>query len=121
MQKVDGLEKIINEKAFENCGINCNVIRAYCRSLRCNLEALDFNDIIWEREIPEILQNLKELGIKSFTVSDQSTALMETLHQFMKAGCNLTGYTEVQASEYPEFGTTNEYKMKPALKLQIID
>ena len=118
MEKIERLDKIINERAYENCGINEDVLCAYGRSVRCNLDELDFDDVIRGKNITEIVRNLKELGIESFTISDQSSGLMKELHTFAEAGCQLVGFTKMQASEYPEFGT-NTFKMKPALRLQV--
>ena len=61
MEKIERLEKIITERAYENCGINEDVLCAYGRSVRCNLNELDF--------------------------SDQSTGLVKELHAFAEAGC----------------------------------
>ena len=120
MQKVDRLDQIIKEEAFENCGISCNVLRAYCESIDRNLDEIDFSFITYETKISEIVENLRACGVKSFTLSDQSTALMSELHEFLNAGCKLVGSTEVRMSAYPNH-RTKQFDMKLALKFQIID
>lgn len=119
MQKIERLEKIIKEQKFENCGISCNVLRAYSESMDRNLDEIDFSLITDETTISEIVENLRKCGVESFTLSDQSTALMSELHEFIKAGCKLVGCTEIRTSAYPNH-RTKEFDTKQALKMQIL-
>ena len=119
MKRIEKLDKIIEEEAFKDCGISSAVIRAYIESLDRNWDDINFEMIIWSEKIPEIVQSLKELGIESFTLSDQSTGLMSELHEFIKAGCKLVGCTEIRISEYPN-RVTKKFDTKQALKMQIL-
>ena len=119
MKRTERLDNIIEKEAYENCGINPAVLRGYSESLNRNLDELNFEMIIWFEKIPDIVQNLRELGVASFTISDQSTALMSELHEFIKAGCRLVGCTEIRISAYPD-SETKEFDTKQALKMQIL-
>jgi len=52
------------------------------------LTYLDFysNDI---KEIPAMVEIMRDAGEETFTVCEQSTALMEIIHKFVEAGCTM--------------------------------
>ena len=52
---------------------------------------LEMSDYLWEREVPDFVETLRKAGIQSFVYSNQSTAVMENIHQFVAAGCTLEG------------------------------
>ena len=48
-------------------------------------------NLLWERDIPDFVETLRKGGIKSFILTDHSTALMSMMHGFAKEGCKLEG------------------------------
>ena len=50
---------------------------------------LEVSDFIWDKNVTEFVNTLREAGIKSFVVTNQSTALMQNLHAFVENGCEL--------------------------------
>lgn len=62
-------------------------------------ETLVADDHLWTRDVHDFVSALRDAGVESFLFTDQSTALMETIHEFAKEGLTLTG---------PETFTDNE-------------
>lgn len=70
---------------------------AYVKSKDANNDRIDFNDVIWDREIEPIAAYLKENGITEFTVSSTFSSLITVLAAFEKHGFVISGLTEVYA------------------------
>lgn len=69
--------------------------RAYEKSRDNENEILDFDDIIWDRDVEAITTCMKENGIKAFTYSCRATDAVETLWLFKEAGCTIGEMVEV--------------------------
>lgn len=69
--------------------------RAYEHSRETENEVLDFNDIIWDRDVEALTACMRENGIKAFTYSCQATDAIETLWLFKEAGCTIGEMVEV--------------------------
>ena len=51
----------------------------------------EFSDFTWERETHDFIETLRKLGITEFTLTNQSTALMENIYGFIAEGCTMVG------------------------------
>jgi hypothetical protein len=69
--------------------------RAYEKSRDNENEILDFDDIIWDRDVEALTACMKENGIKAFTYSCRATDAIETLWLFKEAGCTIGEMVEV--------------------------
>ena len=69
--------------------------RAYEKSRDNENEILDFDDIIWDRDVEALTACMRENGIKAFTYSCQATDAIETLWLFKQAGCTIGEMVEV--------------------------
>ena len=69
--------------------------RAYEHSRENENKILNFDDIIWDRDVEAITACLKENGIREFTYSCQATDAIETLWLFKEAGCTIGEMVEV--------------------------
>jgi hypothetical protein len=69
--------------------------RAYEHSRETENEVLDFNDIIWDRDVEALTACMRENGIKAFTYSCQATDAIETLWLFKQAGCTIGEMVEI--------------------------
>ena len=98
-------------------GINPTMYWAYERSREVN-NILNFNDVIWDRDIPEIVKSCRELGIKEFTISCEFSGLISTLAEFEKHGVHMAGLTKVKL-EHRDF-ETGEHAVASAIKM-IVD
>ena len=69
--------------------------RAYEHSRENENKILNFDDIIWDRDVEAITACLKENGIREFTYSCRATDAVETLWLFKEAGCTIGEMVEV--------------------------
>ena len=69
--------------------------RAYEHSRENENSILNFDDIIWDRDVEAITACLKENGIREFTYSCRATDAVETLWLFKEAGCTIGEMIEV--------------------------
>jgi hypothetical protein len=69
--------------------------RAYEKSRDNENEILNFDDIIWDRDVEALTACMKENGIKAFTYSCRATDAVETLWLFKEAGCTIGEMVEV--------------------------
>ena len=84
-------------KNLRAAGINPTMYWAYFESKEAGNELIDFHEVIWEKDIPEIVELCKENDIKEFTISSTFSSLIETLAEFEKYGYKMNGLTQVYA------------------------
>lgn len=62
-------------------------------------DELNFDDFVWESEAKDFIDTLRAAGVKTFTMTNTSTALMENMHWFVENGCTLMGLCEVEPTD----------------------
>lgn len=62
-------------------------------------EEMNFDDFVWEKEAKDFIDTLRAAGVKTFTFTNTSTALMENMHWFQQNGCTLMGLCEVEETD----------------------
>ena len=87
--------KAAEDRIIEMGDIACKIWRAYEKSRDNENEILDFDDIIWDRDVEALTACMKENGIKGFTYSCRATDAVETLWLFKQAGCTIGEMVEV--------------------------
>ena len=87
--------KAAEDRIIEMGDIACKVWRAYRNSRDNENEILDFDDIIWDRDVEALTACMRENGIKAFTYSCRATDAVETLWLFKQAGCTIGEMVEV--------------------------
>lgn len=120
MKTIERIEKIIanaENTKFEKDGINLTFYWAYRTAKSTGNELIDFHDIIWERDVPQIVDNLKEFGITEFTISSGFSSLVDIIAAFTANGCTLIGTTKVRAN-YTDF-TTGKVAVLNAIVMKI--
>lgn len=80
-------------------------------------EYIDFHDVIWDKDVPALIERLRKVGIQKFTFSSTWSSAVETAWLFLQNGCKLEGLTEIA-------GTTtafmsDEYERVPAYVFSI--
>ena len=80
---------------FEELGVQRTFFWAYKYSIEAETRFLDFNDVIWEQDIPGIIDSCRRFEIKRFTISCPMSSMAEIIWAFRKQGCNLVGMREV--------------------------
>ena len=102
-------------KNLRKAGINPAIYRAYFESKDAGNEVIDFHEVIWDEDIPEIVRVCRENDIREFTISSSFSSLIETLVEFEKLGCKMFGIMQVNAT-YTDF-QTGKNKVIPAIKM----
>ena len=117
MKKIELFEKAIAEQAasLKDWGINPTLFWAYRNSITAGNDRIDFGEAIWDSEVGEITETLKENGITEFTISSTFSSLIPTLAEFAKHGFQMAGLTEVKAN-YTDF-QTQERAVIPAIRM----
>ena len=77
----------------------CKAYRAWAQSISRKEDELEMDDFLWDREVKDFIDTLRCAGIKSFVYTNQSTAVMENLHQFAAAGCTMEGLCTIARQE----------------------
>ena len=118
MKKIEIFERAMNEGgSLKDYGINATMFAAYRNLEYTGNEELDFNGVIWDYDIPEIVKALKENGISKFTISSTFSSLIETLAAFEKEGIRMAGLTEVNAT-YSDWKTGKKARI-PAVRMTL--
>ena len=73
--------------------------RAWASSISRKEDELEMDDFLWDKEVADFVNALRSAGIKTFVYTNQSTAVMENLHQFAAAGCRLEGLCTITRRE----------------------
>lgn len=108
----EAAEKAYGEAAdriIEMGDIACKIWRAYEKSRDNENKILNFDDIIWDRDVEALTACMKKNGIKAFTYSCRATDAIETLWLFKEAGCTI--------GEMVEVNLRKDYKKGHAFKM----
>ena len=62
-------------------------------------DEVEMDDFLWEKEVTDFIETLRKAGIETFVYTNQSTAVMENLHQFAAAGCTMQGLCTITRQE----------------------
>lgn len=118
MKKINELEAILaGTTSYKDSGVAWDTVKAYRHSVETGNKRMDFSDISRTDEIPQVVADLRRFGIKEFSVSEQSTALMRALAAFEASGCKVTKMT--LAKDTSRAWDTNEFPEVPAIKLLV--
>lgn len=118
MKKIEIFERAMNEGgSLKDYGINATLFAAYRNLEYTGNEELDFADAIWDYDIAEIAETLRENGITEFTISSNFSGLIEILAAFEKVGIKMAGLTEVNAG-YTDFMTGEKARI-PAIRMTL--
>ncbi len=73
--------------------------RAWERSLSRGEGELEMDDFLWDGEVGDFTGALRAAGIGTFVYTNQSTAVMENIHAFVREGCTMQGICTVTRRE----------------------
>ena len=77
----------------------CKAYRAWAGSIAKQEDEVEMEDFLWEREVADFVDTLRAAGIKTFVYTNQSTAVIENLHQLAAVGCTMDGLCTVIRKE----------------------
>lgn len=118
MKEIEIFEQVINSEKpvdLRKAGINKTMFWAYRSSVEAGNDLLNFDDAIWDEDIPEIVEICKEADITEFTISSTFSGLIETLDLFEAHGWEMNGLTRVK-SKHTDW-STKERVIIPAIKM----
>ena len=113
---IPAIEKVIAERSKsteEN--INIRLFWAYKHSLEAGNDLINFYDVIWERDIEGIVENLNYYKINEFSISSNFSGLITILAAFDKYGFTMAGITDAKET-YIDL-TTNEKTVSKAIRM----
>ena len=113
---IPAIEKVIAERANsteEN--INIRLFWTYKHSLEAGNDLINFYDIIWERDIEGVVENLNYYKINEFSISSNFSGLITILAAFDKHGFTMAGITDAKET-YIDL-TTNEKDVSKAIRM----
>ena len=73
--------------------------RAWKTSVIRHENEVEMDDFLWEKEVHDFVEALREAGFTSFVYTNQSTAVMENLHSLAAEGCKLEGLCNITRHE----------------------
>ena len=73
--------------------------RAWKTSIQRSEDEVEMDDFLWESEVHDFVEALREAGFQTFVYTNQSTAVMENLHAFAAQGCTMTGLCTITRQE----------------------
>lgn len=117
--KYDELKNGREDDRFKTA--NLTIYRAYIDSLEADTEDLNFNDVIWEKDIDKIIETCREENLKQITISSSFSSLTNTLWEMIKYGCKITGMKLIPTI-YETYNTDTgkmEKDLKPAIIIEI--
>lgn len=98
IKKIEILDKAReNGTRYSEIGINSTFGAAYFYSLEAGNYLINFDEVIWDRDIDEILENCRRFGIEGFTISSTFSSLITTIAELQKRGCKLEGLIEINS------------------------
>jgi hypothetical protein len=118
MREIPVLESVRKgELKLEETRYSMAVYRAYVIARTAGNEHLDFNDIIWDQDIQELVAMWRELELEFVTLSNSSSGMVDTLAYLEKLGCKLLGLTKVRG-QYPDI-ITGQHAIIPAFLVEV--
>ena len=98
IKKIEILDKAReNRTRYSEIGINSTFGAAYFYSLEAGNDLINFDEVIWDRDIDEILENCRRFGIEGFTISSTFSSLITTIAELQKRGCKLEDLIEINS------------------------
>lgn len=69
----------------------CKAARAWKMSCEYGYDDVEMDDFLWDKEVKDFVETLRKAGITTFIYTNQSTAMMDNLHDLVKEGCIMEG------------------------------
>ena len=114
MKTIEEFEKARKTgKELRELGINGTMYWAYITTKKTGNTTIDFNEVIWDKDIEPIVNTCRQYDVKYITISCGMSSLVQTLSMFQNLGCQIGGITQVKAP-YKNIDT-DEFAIIPAI------
>lgn len=120
MKAIKVYDELIASKSnqkLSDLGINGTLFWAYRNSKSCNNEFIDFNDVIWESDVEQIVSQCRKHAVDTITISSTFSGLTEVLWEMVQLGCKVEGMAKVNAP-YKDF-MEDTYTKIPAVVVKL--
>ena len=87
---------------FENLRTKQNPTIGEIKAYRVYKNNFVLEDFLWEKEVKDFVNTLREGGVKYFVYTSTSTALMSNFHAFIENGCKFVETCNVESSIFEE-------------------
>lgn len=77
-------ENLINE---DKQNLTRGKVIAYLLYKHRTSEVLILNSFLWDSDVSDFINTLRQAGVKSFVYTNTSTAVMDNFHAFIENGC----------------------------------
>lgn len=118
MTKLERMQQILEtneECSLREEGLNPTLFWALRDKEEAGNDLINFSEVMWDCDIPEIAETFDESGIKEFTISSTFSGLLDTMVSFDKLGFKVSGLTTVKA-RYKDW-ETGEHALINAVKM----
>lgn len=78
--------------------VACRIWREYKTARDNGNIHLDISDVVWDKDVEELISCMKKNGISEFTFSSTWSSAVETAWLFVKNGCKMDGLVEINGS-----------------------
>lgn len=117
MNKIEKLENLDKKTSLKELGINHTFYWAYRWTLETTNETINFSDVIWEKDVADIVKHCREFKIPYITVSSTFSGLLDVLAEFEKNDCKIGELVKITTS-YKDC-STGDFEEKNAIKVII--
>lgn len=69
----------------------CKAYRAWAESVENEYDEVEFSDSLWDREVKDFIETLRNAGIENLILTGHSTGLMADIHNLESEGCKMVG------------------------------
>ena len=87
---------------FENLRAKQNPTIGQIKAYRVYKNDFILEDFLWEKEVKDFVNTLREGGVKYFVYTSTSTALMSNFHAFIENGCKFVETCNVESPIFEE-------------------
>ena len=100
---------------WQELNFNSTFGAAYLYSLEAGNDLPNYDDVIWDTDIAEIITDCHRTGITEFTISSTFSGLINTIAQFQKCGCTLQGIVEINSKLSKDWRTGEKKRISAFL------
>lgn len=93
------------------------VFKMYKNAKERGNEHIDLHEVIWDKDVPKLIERLRKAGIQKFTFSSTWSGTVETAWLFLQNGCKLEGMAEINGT--CQAFMSEEYERVPAYVFSI--
>lgn len=100
MKQVAKFDNALNNgKTLAEQGINQAIYDAYRKCLPYGYKYLNFDEVIWDKDIEPIVATCRKVKFTHITISSNQCGIAEVLWKFQELGCTIEGLMKVQKAE----------------------